>query len=127
MLTVITSFGHIAGGIYNNLLRKSIFFKVNTSRARNPECLVSCWLRNRSSANEVPHLPSQDEKLGGPVKEVSFSVYAYLHYQQISNYLVTGISCEVVYRDDTSSSAHREDGMASVLWFSRRTKMLICS
>ena len=78
-------------------------------------------------ANEVPHLPSQDEKLGGPVKEVSFSVYAYLYYQQISNYLITGTSCEVVYRDDTSSSAHREDGMASVLWFSRRTKMLICS
>ena len=34
-------------------------------------------------STSIVYLPSPDEKLGGPVKEVSFCVYAYLH--SISN------------------------------------------
>ena len=42
MLTVITSFGHIAGGIYNNLLRKSIFFQ--SKHVTCTESGMSCFL-----------------------------------------------------------------------------------
>ena len=55
---------------------------VNTSRAQNPECLVSGYETGLrivcKQSTLIVYLPSQDDKLGGPVKEVSFCVYAYL-------------------------------------------------
>ena len=55
---------------------------VNTSRAQNPECLVSGYetgLRVRCKQSTlIVYLLSQDDKLGGSMREVSFCVYAYL-------------------------------------------------